>query len=126
MENQTNKSEATTATQNEFDRLKALFKPDLSRVSAEYLAAELYRRQRAGECVAMVITPDDLAEYWESDDAGNTHPGSRVPEAEEIHAIRKAFERWQDTGGFHDIMHTCRDALQAEQARQLDQEGGRR
>lgn len=121
MENQNQPtSEATTATHNPF-------KPDLSRVSAEYLAAELYRRMRAGECVGLILTPGDLAEYWECDDAGNTHPGSRVPEAEEMHAIRKAFERWQDTGGFHDIMHTCRDAWQAEQARQLDaQEGGAR
>ena len=119
MENPTNKSEATTATHNPF-------KPDLSRVSAEYLAAELYRRMRAGECVGLILTPGDLAEYWECDDAGNTHPGSRVPEAEEMRVLARAFERWQDNGIYSDLMDTLRRAWQAEQARQLDQEGGAR
>jgi hypothetical protein len=114
MENQNQPtSEPTTGTHNPF-------KPDLSRVSAEYLIAEIYRRQRAGECVALIITPSDLSEYWECDDSGATHPGSRVPEAGEMHAIGKAFERWQDSGSGSEIMEVCRDAWQAEQARQLD------
>ena len=86
---------------------------------------ELCRRQLRGECVALVITPDDLAEYWESDDSGATNPASRIPEAEEMRAIRKAFERWQDSGAGSEIMEVCRDAWQAVQAEQLDQEGGR-
>ena len=123
MENPTHKSEATTATQNEFDRLKALFKPDLSRVSAEYLAAELARRERAGECLALIVTPNDLTEYWECDDSGSTHPGSRVPEAEEMHAIKKAFHRWQDNGAHSEMMEWLRDAWLAELDRK---EGGSR
>lgn len=102
-------------------------KPNLAAVSTDELLIELSRRERAGECVALVITPNDLAEFWECDDAGNTHPASRVPEAGEMHAIRKAFERWQDCGGHADIMDTLRDAWQAAQADQLDsQEGGRK
>lgn len=124
MENPTQpKSEAAPATHNNQPKGDA---PALSAVPVDALIAELYRRQRAGECVALVITPDDLAEYWECDDSGATHPGSRVPEAEEMHAIRKAFERWQDSGAGSEVYQLCRDAWQAEQARQLDQEGGAR
>ncbi|CAB4135409.1 hypothetical protein UFOVP291_5 [uncultured Caudovirales phage] len=94
-------------------------------VSTDDLAQAIYCRHRAGECVALVITPNDLAEHWECDDAGNTHPGSRVPEADEMYAIGRAFERWQDSGGHGEIMGVLRDAWQDEQARQLDQEGGR-
>lgn len=86
------------------------------------LACEVYRRQRAGECVALVITPDDVTEYWESDDSGATHPGSRVPDECEMHAMGKAFDRWQDTGGHGEIMEVLGDAWRAEQARK---EGGR-
>lgn len=94
--------------------------PDLSGVPLDSLILELHRRQRAGDCVALVVTPGDLSEYWETDDSGATHPGSRVPEAEEMHAIRKAFERWQDSGAGSEVYQVCRDAWQAEQARQLD------
>lgn len=150
MENPTQPtSEATTATHNNQPKGDA---PDLSRVSlieiedelqrrglgfmfvngkgivreagmtTDALISELYRRQRAGECVALVITPDDLAEYWECDDSGATNPASRVPEAEEMHAIRKAFERWQDSGAGSEVYQLCRDAWQAELDRK---EGGR-
>jgi hypothetical protein len=71
---------------------------------------ELFRRERTGECLALVITPGDLSEYWECDDSGSTHPGSRVPDEGEMHACKKAFERWQDTGGMSEIMEVCRDA----------------
>lgn len=89
------------------------------------LIAELYRRQighgdymgaesgsdmvSTGElepCVVLALTPSDLSEYWECDDAGNTHPGSRIPEPEEWRAIVRAFERWS----FSDLMHDLRDA----------------
>lgn len=114
MENPTQPtSEATRATRN------------LTAVPLDALLTELARRERAGECVALVITPNDLSEYWESDDSGATNPASRVPEAGEMHAIRKAFERWQDCGGMSEVMDVCRDAWQAVQAEQLDQEGGR-
>jgi len=131
MENQNQpKSEPTTGTRNECQtvlrEIEMLRKSDLSGVSVDDLAQELYRRQRAGDCVALVITPSDLAEYLECDDAGNTHPGSRVPEAGEMYALGRAFERWQDCGGHADIMDTLRDAWQGEQARHLNQKGGRR
>jgi hypothetical protein len=71
---------------------------------------ELFRRERAGDCLALVITPSDLSEFWECDDAGATHPGSDEPNREEMRAIRKAFEVWQDAGGFSEIMNICRDA----------------
>lgn len=102
------------------------FKPDLEKVSTNYLAAELYRRQRSGECLVLILTPEDIAEYWECDESGATHPGSRVPEAEEMRVLARAFERWQDNGIYSDLMDTLRRAWQAEQARQLDQEGGSR
>ncbi|MBV5335697.1 hypothetical protein JZU48_01380 [bacterium] len=115
MENPTQPtSEATPATHN----------PNLSAVPVDALISEIYRRQRFGECVALVITPDDVSEYWECDESGSRHPASRVPEAGEMHAISKAFERWQDCGGMSDIMDVCRDAWQAAQAEQLDQQGG--
>lgn len=134
MENQTDKtSEAATVTHNNQPKGDAPASPirlvygSLAAVDTSDLLIELHRRERAGECVALVIMPDDLASYWECDDSGATHPGSRVPEAEEMHAIRKAFERWQDTGGTSEIMQVCRDAWQAVQAAQLDaQEGGSR
>lgn len=94
-----------------------------ARMTTEALISEIFCRERAGECLALIVTPSDLSEYWEIDESGSTHPGSRVPEANEWHAIRRGFERWQDCGNFSDLMHTLRDAWQAEQARQLDQEG---
>ena len=99
--------------------------PDLSAVPLDVLLRELMRRELAGDCVALVVTPSDLSEYWESDESGATHPASRVPEPDEMRAIRKAFARWQDCGGFTEIMEVCRDAWQAEQARQLDSQEGK-
>jgi hypothetical protein len=90
-------------------------------VSTDDLAQAIYCRQRAGDCVALVITPNDLAEYWDCDDSGATNPASRIPEAGEMHAISKAFERWQDSGAGSEVYEVCRDAWQAEQARQLDE-----
>jgi len=84
--------------------------PDLSAVPIDVLAREIYRRQNQSECVALIVTPSDLSEFWECDDAGATHPGSEEPNREEMRAIRKAFEVWQDVGGFSEIMNICRDA----------------
>lgn len=103
----------------------------LDRVPTSDLILELQRRMNcpaavhAGDvepCLILALTPSDLSEYWESDESGATHPGSRVPEPQEWHAIRHAFDRWQDCGNFSDLMHALRDAWQAEQARQLDTE----
>jgi hypothetical protein len=82
----------------------------LSAVPLDVLAREIARRESAGDCLAWIITPSDLSEYWECDDAGATHPGSEEPNREEMRAIRKAFEVWQDVGGFSEIMNACRDA----------------
>lgn len=87
--------------------------PDLSAAPLHDLIMELFRRERAGDCLALVITPSDLSEYWESDESGATNPGSREPDAGEMHACKKAFERWQDCGGFTEIMEICRDAWDA-------------
>jgi hypothetical protein len=84
--------------------------PDLSAVPLDDLSREIARREISGECVALIVTPSDLSEYWECDDAGATHPGSEEPNREEMRAIRKAFEVWQDVGGFSEIMNACRDA----------------
>lgn len=101
MENPTQpKSEATPATHN----------PNLSAVPVDALIMEIYRRQLSGECVALIVTPSGLSEYWECDDSGATNPSSRVPAAGEMRAISKAFERWQDKGGMSEIMNICRDA----------------
>ena len=98
---------------------------DLSAVPLDVLLHELMKRELAGDCVALVVTPSDLSEYWESDESGATHPASRVPEPDEMRAVRKAFARWQDCGGFTEIMEVCRDAWQEEQARQLDAQEGK-
>jgi hypothetical protein len=84
--------------------------PDLADVPLEALLHELMRRDMAGDCVAMVITPSDLSEFWECDESGATNPASAVPTLGEMRAIQKAFGRWQDHGGFSEIMETCRDA----------------
>jgi hypothetical protein len=84
--------------------------PDLSAVPLDVLSREIARREISGECVALIVTPSDLSEFWECDDAGATHPGSEEPNREEMRAIRKAFEVWQDVGGFSEIMNACRDA----------------
>ena len=94
---------------------------DLSAVPLDVLSAELFRR----DCCAVIISPSDLSEYWESDESGATHPASRVPEPEEMRAVRRAFERWLDCGNFTEIMQVCRDAWQQEQARQLDAQEGK-
>lgn len=118
MENPTQpKSEATPATHNNQPKGDAT---DLAVVSLDALILEIFRRERAGDCLALVVTPNDLAEYWECDDSGSTHPGSRVPEAGEMRAIKKAFHRWQDNGAHSEMMEWLRDVWQAEQARQLD------
>ena len=103
----------------------------LEQIPTHDLIMELHKRQRlvpnphgVEPCLTLVVTPGDIAEYWESDESGATHPGSRVPEPSEWPALVKAFERWQDCGSFTDLMQTLRDAWQAEQARQLDKEGG--
>lgn len=95
---------------------------DLSAVPLDALAAEIFRR----DCCAVIISPDDLAEYWECDESGATHPGSRIPEPAEMRVIRRGFERWLDSGSFTEMMQVCRDYWHAEQARQLDaeKEGG--
>ena len=90
----------------------------LACVQTSDLILELQRRQSgrgdfAGDiepCLVLAVTPSDLSEYWESDDAGSTHPGSATPTPEEWPALVKAFERWQDTGGFTEVMQVCRDA----------------
>ena len=84
--------------------------PDLSAVPLEVLAREVMRRHNNFQCVALIVTPSDLSEFWECDDAGATHPGSEEPNREEMRAIRKAFEVWQDVGGFSEVMNVCRDA----------------
>lgn len=124
MENQNQPtSEGTKPTHNNQPKGDAPASPvrlvygSLAAVGVSDLIMEIYRRQRWGECVALIITPDDLSEYWESDDSGATNPASRIPEAEEMHAIRKAFERWQDSGAGSEVMEVCRDAWQAELAR---------
>lgn len=106
----------------------------LDRVPTSDLIIELQRRMNcpaavhSGDvepCLILALTPSDLSEYWESDESGATHPGSRVPEPQEWHAIRHAFDRWQDCGNFSDLMHALRDAWQEEQARQLDSQEGK-
>lgn len=98
-------------------------KTDLSRVSTLSLAMELQRRQEckgdfAGDivpCLSLVITPEDFAE------AANL---SIAPEDWE--ALSDAFYRWQDNGGYADIMQTMINSHADEQARQLSQKGGAR
>jgi hypothetical protein len=84
--------------------------PDLSAVPIDDLSCEIARREIAGECLAWIITPPDLAEYWECDDAGNTHPGSEEPNREEMRAMRGAFSCWQDNGNATDLLGVLRDA----------------
>lgn len=93
--------------------------PDLSAVPLDALLHELMKRDNAGECVAMILTPSDFSDFWECDESGATNPASASPTLGEMRAIQKAFGRWQDHGGFSDVMEVCRDAWQAEQARQL-------
>ena len=84
--------------------------PDLSAVPLDDLAREVMRRHNNSQCVALIVTPSDLAEYWECDDAGNTHPGSDEPDARAMAYIRKAFEWHLDGGNYSEIMNACRDA----------------
>lgn len=97
----------------------------LHAVPFDVLLNELKRRELAGDCVALIVTPSDLSEYWECDESGATNSASRIPELEEMSAIRNAFDGWLDRGGFTEIMEVCRDAWQAEQARQLDVQEGK-
>ena len=78
----------------------------LSVVPLDDLVAEIFRR----DCCAVIITPSDLSEYWESDESGATHPGSATPTPEEMQAVRRGFEGWLDCGNFTEIMQVCRDA----------------
>ena len=71
-------------------------------------------------CVLWCCTPADFAEYF----CDCSEDCARVPEPDEWRALVRAFERWQDRGGQSDIMQTLKAAWDAEQARQLDQEGG--
>lgn len=84
--------------------------PDLSAVPLDVLAREIYRRQNQSQCVALIVTPSDLSEYWECDEAGNTHPGSDEPDNLAMAYIRKAFESHLDSGGLSEVMNICRDA----------------
>lgn len=94
----------------------------LASFSTLQLVNEIYHRQGKGELIAYIITPMDIAEYWECDDAGSTHPGSRMPEeGEEMLAILRATDRWMEHN-YSDLMYVVRDAFHAEQARQLDKE----
>lgn len=103
----------------------------LSAVSTYALIGELFRRQMgrgdfSGDvqpCLILAVTPQDLAEYWESEESGATHPGSRIPEPEEWPLIVRAFEEWQDNGITSDLYQTLRQAWQAQQAAKLDAEG---
>lgn len=82
-------------------------------MTTDALILEVFRRERAGELLALIVTPSDLSEYWECDESGSTHPGSRVPEGGEMHAIKKAFHRWQDNGAHSEMMEWLRDAWDA-------------
>lgn len=113
MKPKTKKSEAATATRN-----------PLERFTTGQLAMEIYRRQRAGECLALIVTPDDICEYFECDESGATNPGSRVPSRREMYSIIRAFERWQDNGSYSDMMEAVGSAWREVQASDLEQEGG--
>jgi hypothetical protein len=78
-------------------------------VPTDEIIRELFRRKRAGECLALVITPSDLSEYWESDESGATHPGSRVPSEDAWRKMRKTFEVWQDVGAYSELMSCLRE-----------------
>jgi hypothetical protein len=95
-------------------------KPDLSGASVQDLAFELYRRHRAGECLAIVITPEDVAEYWGGDESGATNPSTSVPDVCEMHAIGKAFERWQDAHAYAEMMQWIGEAWSEEQQRRKE------
>lgn len=90
----------------------------LACVQTSDLILELQRRQSgrgdfAGDiepCLVLAVTPSDLSDYWERDDAGSTHSGSATPTPEDWPALVKAFERWQDRGNVSDLMHALRDA----------------
>lgn len=89
----------------------------LSCVPTSDLIGELRRRQEAIDlpekiepCVLVAVTPSDLSDYWDCDESGAANPASELPTGEQWQAIRRAFERWQDRGGYTEIMETCRDA----------------
>jgi hypothetical protein len=84
------------------DRVKA--KADLSEVSIEDLAAELHKR----DCVALVISGEDLADYWGCDEAGATSPATKYPGKKAWGRINRAFDRWLDGGvctEAYEVMH---------------------
>ena len=89
----------------------------LANVPTFDLISELRRRQYALDlpqgiepCVLVAVTPSDLSEFWECDESGATNPASESPTGEQWQVIRRAFEHWQDCGGYMEIMETCRDA----------------
>lgn len=101
--------------------IKLTKKPDLSKASIEDLAFEVYRRHRAGECLAIIITPGDIAEHWCGDESGATNPSTSVPDACEMHAIGKAFERWQDAHAYGEMMQWIGEAWSDEQQRKKEE-----
>jgi len=88
----------------------------ISDFSETQLIEEIGRRPSV---LSLCFMPDDLAEFWECDESGATHAGSKVPTGPAWEACRRAFERWQDHGAVTDAMECMRDAWNA-----ADKEGG--
>lgn len=86
------------------DRTRA--KADLSAIPLEVLAAELHKR----ECVALVISGEDLAEYWGCDESGATNPATQYPGKKAWGRINRAFDRWLDGGTCTEAYEVMRDA----------------
>ncbi len=100
-------------------------KPDLSGIDTETLVTEVYNRHRNGECVAFVVTTNDLSEYFGGDEeSGQTDPSTLVPDEGEMNAVRRSLESWLDHGGYETLMETLFDAWMTERNRKL-QEGKR-
>jgi hypothetical protein len=105
----------------------------LDLISTEAMLSELTRRMRGhGDfpghitpVLILALTPEDLVDYWECDDAGNTHPGSRVPSEDAWRKMRKTFEVWQDVGAYSELMSCLRETwIQADpESFQDDKEG---
>jgi hypothetical protein len=88
----------------------------ISDFSDSQLICEIGRRPSV---LSLCFMPDDLAAYWECDETGATHAGSKVPTGPAWEACRRAFERWQDHGAVTDAMECMRDAWNA-----AEREGG--